>query len=221
MSLANIVDRRNSYRLAITLIVAVLFLVVVGTPARALANFYSHLDSLNENVQSGDFKAAKSDLDQITGFYETTRAWGLLWAVEDYLFEDLVLQRAAYTYLTGDFEGVLESLGSRADDPRVAYLLGATKFRLAQRRYREVTANDAKAAALKSSIVQEVVERINPDFERAVRGDAADLFAYKWNYDLTSDADAVRRALEAPRGAPPLESEQIKTGGSPVRRRRG
>ena len=39
--------------------------------------------------------------------------------------------------------------------------------------------------------------------------------------DLTSNAEAVRRALEAPREIEPPELEQMKGEGTPVRRRRG
>ncbi len=221
MRLANLFDRQNSVRLLVTLVLALVFLVVLGAPASTLGNFYAHLDALTENVRSNDFEAAKIELDQVTGYYAASRAWGLEGLADTYLFQDSFLQRAAYSYLTGDYATVVSDLEGKIDDPRAAYLLGCAKFRIAQRRYREIKGGDRKSEAQKGAIIQEVMELINPDFERAIRGDGADRFAYKWNYDLTSDADAVRRALELPKAAEPPELEQMKGEGTPIRRRRG
>lgn len=221
MRLANLFDPKNSVRLLVTLVLALLFFVVVGAPASTLGNFYTHLDALTDDVRRADFEAAKTELDQVTGYYEASRAWGLQWFADDYLFKDAFLQRAAHGYLTGAYETVVSDLEGKIDDPRAAYLLGCAKFRVVQRRYREITGADRKSEAQKNAIIQEVLEVINPDFERAIRGDRSDMFAYKWNYDLTSDADAVRRALELPKAAEPPELEQMKGEGTPVRRRRG
>ena len=74
---------------------------------------------------------------------------------------------------------------------------------------------------MRQNIIQEVLDQVNADFERALRSDTEDRFDYKWNYDLTSDPDATRRALEAPREVEPPELEQMRGEGTPVRRRRG
>ena len=221
MRLANLFDPKNSVRLLVTLVLALLFFVVVGAPASTLGGFYVHLDALTDNVRRADFEAAKTELDEVTGYYEASRAWGLQWFADDYLFRDAFLQRAAYGYLTGAYETVVGDLEGKIDDPRAAYLLGCAKFRIAQRRYRGITGADRKSEAQKGAIIQEVIELINADFERAIRGDRSDVFAYKWNYDLTSDADAIRRALELPKAAEQPELQQMKGEGTPVRRRRG
>ena len=62
---------------------------------------------------------------------------------------------------------------------------------------------------------------MNPDFERALRSDSGERFDYKWNYDLTSDPVAIRRALETLTAVEPPELEEMKGEGPPVRRRRG
>jgi len=212
--------RRRPAHLIVTLLLALAFLAVVGLPARALAELYTHLDALSANVRSGDLRAAGDELGQVTRFYETSRALGLQW-LADPLFRDAFLQRAAYAYVAEDYEAVVTDLEGKVDDPLAAYLLGCARFRIAQRRYREITGRDAKATAQKVAIIQEVLELINPDFERAVRADPNDRFAYKWNYDLTSDPEAIRRALEEPRFSDPSELDQKRGARSPVRGRRG
>ena len=133
----------------------------------------------------------------------------------------MFLQRAAAAYLSGDYDRVVADLRERVDDPRAAHLLGCARFRLAQRRYRAIDPTDPQAAATKSAIVQEVLEQVNPDFEHAVRADRTHRFADKWNYDLTSNADAIRRALDLPAPAAPPEMERRRGSRSPVRPRRG
>ena len=92
---------------------------------------------------------------------------------------------------------------------------------LARLRYRAIDGESVDAQVQKEAIILEVVETVNADYERALRGDTTDDFDYKWNYDLTSNPEAIRRALEAPREIEPPELEQMKGEGTPVRRRRG
>ena len=92
---------------------------------------------------------------------------------------------------------------------------------LARERYRAIDPESADAQVQKEAIIVEVMETVNADYERALRGDTDDRFEYKWNYDLTSNPEAIRRALEAPREIEPPELEQMKGEGTPVRRRRG
>jgi hypothetical protein len=207
-------------RLLIGFLLAALILVVVGVPARTIAGLYAHLDALSANVRSGELEAARGELDQITGYYETGRAWGFQW-LADYLFADAFLQRAAHAYLLEDYDAVIDALQTRVDDPRASFLLGCARFRLAERRYHAVAGDNAKAAALKTAIVQEIIEVVNQDFERAVRADQNDTFSYKWNYDLTSDADALERALAAPPEQAPEDPTEVMGIATPGRRRRG
>ena len=211
---------KRPLRFVVTLLLAMIFLVVVGAPARIVGNLYARLDALSADVRTGQLQAAGAELDRVTAFYETGRSWGLQ-RLADYLFKDAFLQRAAYAYLARDYQAVVQNLQAKADDPRAAFLLGCAKFRLAEHRYRELNGKDARAAAQRKAIIQEVIEVINPDFERAVRADLNDTFPYKWNYDLTSDADAIKRALDAPQVSDPQEPEQTIGTGTPVRRRRG
>ena len=107
------------------------------------------------------------------------------------------------------------------DDPRASYLLGSAKFQLARLRYREIPSDASDAEPRRQAIIQEVLDDINPDYERALRGDVDGRFEYKWDYDLTSDEEAIRRALEQPQPIASPELEQMKGEGTPVRRRRG
>jgi hypothetical protein len=92
---------------------------------------------------------------------------------------------------------------------------------LARQRYRAIDPDSADAQIQKETIILEVMETVNADYERALRGDLSDRFDYKWNYDLTSNPEAIRRALEEPREIDQPEQEQMKGEGTPVRRRRG
>jgi hypothetical protein len=159
----------------------------------------------------------------VNSFYERIRSAGLQWAADSYLFKDAFLHRAAYTYLTGEYDAVVRDLSDRIDDPRASLLLANAKFRLAQKRYRAIQGADAADVAARAALVKEVLDSINPDYERALRADLSGRFDFKWNYDLTSDADAIRRALQIPPSAeaPDLEEMKLKGSGTPTRRRKG
>jgi hypothetical protein len=216
----DVTGRNRSPRRLVALLLALAVLVVVGVPARALSRLYARMDALSASVREGDIDAAAPELDKVAEFYVASRKWGFQW-LGDYLFADAALHRAAVAYLAEDYATVVKDLERRVDDPRAAFLLGCAKFRIAQRRYRQIAGSDAAATASKDGVIDEVVESINPDFERAVRADSNDTFAYKWNYDLTGNAEAIRRALETPKISEPPELEERKGAQSPIRRRRG
>ena len=133
-----------------------------------------------------------------------------------------MIRQASYSYLTKDYETVVNELANEVDDFRTSFLLANAKFQLARQRYRAISSEDPEGDFLKESIIQEVLDDINPDYERALRSDNTDRFNYKWNYDLTSDVAAIRRALEMPSDdEPPPELERIKGEATPTRRRRG
>jgi hypothetical protein len=221
MRLTDLLDRENAFRYMLGFVLAVIFLVIVAAPARSLAGFYDHLDLLSDSVRRGDFAQAEQELDQVTTFYESSRGWGLQWVADAYLFRDAFLQQASYSYLTGDYETVVRELADEVDDPRASNLLAGAKFQLARQRYRAIPDDDPDGETMKVAIIEEVLDDVNADYERALRSDETDRFDYKWNYDLTSDPDATRRALEPLRAAEPPEMEQMRGEGTPSRRRRG
>ena len=221
MRLTDLLDKEHSFRYLIGLVLAVAFFVAVWVPSRSLAVFYDNLEGLSDSVQRADYETAEQQLAEVSAFYEGSRAWGVQQLVASYLFQDAFLQQASYSYLTGDLQTVVDDLSDEVDDARASHLLANAKFMLARERYRAIDGEDPDAARLKEAIIVEVMETINPDYERARRSDLTDRFDYKWNYDLTSNPEAVRRALEAPREIEPPELEQMKGEGTPVRRRRG
>ena len=221
MRLTDLIDRDHGFRYLIGLVLAVLFLIVVAMPSLSMSRFYLTLDQLSDSVRRGDFDRAAIELSEVTAFYESSRSWGLQSLADSYLFRDAFLQQASYYYLTADYEAVVDSLADEVDDPRASYLLGSAKFQLARIRYRAIPSDASDAETRRQAIIQEVLDDVNPDYERALRADANDRFEYKWDYDLTSDAEAVRRALEEPQQVEPPELEQMKGEGTPVRRRRG
>ena len=221
MRLTDLLDKEHSFRYLIGLVLAVAFFVAVWVPSRSLAVFYDNLEGLSDSVQRADYETAEQQLAEVSAFYEGSRAWGVQQLVDSYLFQDAFLQQASYSYLTGDLQTVVDDLSDEVDDARASHLLANAKFMLARERYRAIDGEDPDAARLKEAIIVEVMETINPDYERALRSDLTARFDYKWNYDLTSNPEAVRRALEAPREIEPPELEQMKGEGTPVRRRRG
>ncbi len=221
MRLTDLLDKENSFRFLVGFVLAVVFFALVFMPSRTLAGFYTHMDGLSEAVYRADFEQADIELAEVNSFYERSRGVGMSWFSDAYLFTDAFLQQASYNYLTGDFEAVVRDLADEIDDPRASHLLGSAKFQLARQRYRAIADDDPNGEAQKLVIIQEVLDDVNADFERALRRDEFDRFDYKWNYDLTSDPDAVRRALEALREAEPPQLEQMRGEGTPVRRRRG
>ena len=221
MKQTTLVDRESSFKFVIGFALAVAFLVAVALPASGLATFYEQLDTLSDSVRRGDFGEAEGNITDITAFYESSRTWGVGWVVDAFLFRDAFLQQASYNYLTGDYDAVVSNLADRVDDPRASFLLGSAKFQLARQEYRAIPAQDPDAAQLRDAVVQYVFDDVNGDFQRAVRTDTEERFDYAWNYDLTSDIEAIRRALEPLREIDPPELEQIKGEGTPVRRRRG
>ena len=208
-------------RWAVGLVLVLAFLMAAALPASSVGSFYSHLDALSYHVRNRDEGAARAELDEVTAFYERSRRLGLQWFADSYLFADSFLHQAAFSYFTGDYETIVESLQDRIDDHRASYLLGVAKFRLAQDRYRAIEGAGAAAARAKADIINEVLDEVNPDFERALRGAPGGRFDYKWNYDLTSDPAAIRRALETLTADEPPELQEMKGEGPPVRRRRG
>ncbi len=221
MRLTDLFDRERAFRFLLGFVFALLFLAVVAVPASSLAGFYDNLDGLSDSVEREDFERAEAELGDVTGFYEGSRAWGMQWFADAYLFADAFLQQASYNYLTGNFEAVVRDLADEIDDPRASHLLGSAKFQLARQRYRAIPDEDENGEARKLGIIQEVLEDVNADYERALRSDRSGRFDYKWNYDLTSDPEAVRRALEPLREIEPPQLEQMRGEGTPVRRRRG
>ena len=221
MRLTDLLDKEHSFRYLLGLVAALLFLGAVWVPSRSMAAFYTNLDGLSESVRRNDFEGAEAQLAEVAAFYEGSRVMGMQRIADSYLFQDAFLQQASYSYLTGDYETVVDDLSDEIDDPRASHLLACAKFMLARQRYRAIDGESADAQTRKEAIILEVMETVNADYERALRGDTDDRFDYKWNYDLTSNPEAIRRALEAPREIEPPELEQMKGEGTPVRRRRG
>ena len=221
MRLTDLLDKEKGFKFLVGFVLALVCLVLVAFPSRSLAGFYAHMDGLSEAIYRGDYEQADLELDQVNSFYEGSRGVGMSWFADAYLFTDAFLQQASYNYLTGNFEAVVRDLADKIDDPRASHLLASAKFQLARQRYRAIPDDDESGEAQKLAIIQEVLDDVNADYERALRSDTLDRFDYKWNYDLTSDPDAVRRALEPLREAEPPQLEQMRGEGTPVRRRRG
>ena len=117
MRITDLVDRESSFKYLIGFVLAVVFLVAVALPSQSLAGFYGQLDRLSDSVRRGAFDEAEANLSEVTSFYESSRAWGMQWAADTYLFRDAFLQQASYNYLTGNYEAVVRDLADEVDDP--------------------------------------------------------------------------------------------------------
>jgi hypothetical protein len=223
VGIRNAFDSDHRLRVIAGLGLALIFLIAVAVPASRLAGFYHRLDALSDDLRRDDFEAAKRHIDEVASFYDGMRRLGLQWIADSYLFEHAYLQRAAHAYLAGEYDTVVRDLSDRVDDPRASLLLANAKFRLVQQRYRAIAGTGTAAAAERAALIKEVIDLINPDYERALRADASNRFDFKWTYDLTSDADAIRRALQPPAGPQPpdLEEMKLRGAGTPARRRKG
>ena len=221
MALTDLLDKERSFKFLIGFVLAIVFLALVALPSRTLGSFYANLDALSEAVDRGDYEQADLRLAEVTGFYERSRNLGLGWFSDAYLFSDAFLQQASYNYLTEDFDAIVRDLADEIDDPRASHLLANAKFQLARQRYRSIADDDPEGEVKKLAIIEEVLDDVNADYERALRSDRTGRFDFKWNYDLTSDPEAVRRALEPLREVEPPQLEQMRGEGTPVRRRRG
>lgn len=221
MRLTDLLDKEKSFKFLVGFVLALVFFVLVAFPSRTLSGFYTHMDGLSEAIYRGDYERADVELSEVNSFYADSRGVGMSWFADAYLFTDAFLQQASYNYLTGNFEEVVRNLADEIDDPRASHLLASAKFQLARQRYRAIPDDDENGEVQKLAIIQEVLDDVNADYERALRSDMLNRFDYKWNYDLTSDPEAVRRALEPLREAEPPQLEQMRGEGTPVRRRRG
>ena len=179
MRLTDLVDRDHAFKYVIGFVLAVIFLVVVATPSLSLSGFYLTLDELSDSVRRNDFDQAEEKLAETTAFYEGSRAWGLQALADSYLFREAFLHQASYNYLTGDYEAVVSDLADDIDDPRASYLLASAKFQLARIRYRAIPADADDAEAMRLAIIQEVLDDVNADYERALRADSDGPFEYK------------------------------------------
>ena len=221
MPVLNVLKGQSPLRWFGGLALAIACLIIVAVPAVSVGNFYDHLDALSYHVRNRDVAAAKAELGAVTEFYDRSRQWGMQWFVDSYLFGDSFIHQVAFSYFTADYETIVADLEDKVADHRASYFLGIAKFRLAQLRYRAIEGEGAAVSRAKGEIINEVLEKINPDFERALRSDPGERFDYKWNYDLTSDPETIRRALEQPKPVEPPEMSPVQGEGTPVRRRRG
>ena len=173
MRLTDLIDKEHSFRYLVGFVLALLFFIGVSVPSRSLAGFYANLEGLSDSVERSDFSTAEEQLAEVSAFYEGSRAWGMQGLVDSYLFQDAFLQQASYSYLTRDYQTVVDDLADEVDDPRASELLGSAKFMLARQRYRAIDPESASAQIEKEAIIVEVMEIVNADYERALRADGA------------------------------------------------
>ena len=198
MRLTDLLDKEHSFRYLVGFVLALLFFAGVSIPARSLTAFYTNLEGLSASVERGDFETAETQLAEVSAFYQGSRAWGMQWFADSYLFRDSFLQQASYNYLTGDYETVVADLADEIDDPRASHLLASAKFMLARQRYRAINPEAPDAATQREAIIP----RGDGDGERRLRAGAARRPRRPLRLQVELRPDQQRRGGPArPRGA--------------------
>ncbi|MEK9180454.1 MAG: hypothetical protein AAB897_03520 [Patescibacteria group bacterium] len=166
-----------------------------------LGNFYSRLDDFSSAVKSKDTISARVAREHLLEFYEVVGYLKMRW-----LFDLLGNDRryaASYLYLVGDYEGVGRELEG-ANDYIAFHLLGNAKFRFAKALYLSGHKKEGLDFAMREAA---------PEYERAVRVGPDSNFNDKWNYDLLTDEESAKKALENQSPSPKFKLGEDEPGG--------
>jgi hypothetical protein len=170
-----------------------------------LYKFNSHSNQLHSYILNGNAELALTEFNNVKYFDGLSRNWHLGWLADRYLLNNdkVILYSGAYDYLIGDYVKVASSKSLEGvDDYRAPHMIASAKVRILQARYREEKEPEAKKK-LAEELVRDMVDNVNPYFERAVEMSPA--FSYpdpnykdRWNYDISSDEGSAMKTLEAP-----------------------
>lgn len=189
---------------------AVIILFAAGLTAYHLSVFYDHrtkFEQFADNaIKEKDYQSVNLALEElkiIESYYQMYNKPGLKFVADKYLFRDAFLFEAKRDYIIGDYKKVYEvDLKDHQEDYRALRIIGCAKYRQYEDAYHAAMKQKkprAELAAIRTSLMQEV----RPYFEKAVKlgpayGFPDENFSNRWNYDLITDADAVKKALERP-----------------------
>lgn len=164
-----------------------------------LSTYNRALEQFNLGIRSYDRSESKKGLDAVKASYLSFSSLGLQYVADKYLFKDMYKYEAAENIVEEDYEKAIGLLSGHDDDREALNMKGVAKFRILHAAYHSEAADKDKK--IKDDILRRVLEEVRPDFEASVKkghGPAED-FNPIYNYDLTSDPNSAKAALESVR----------------------
>lgn len=183
-------------------IVVGILLSICFSASFVLFKYSSYLKALDEfslAVKNFDRSEVAVKLNVLKKSYVSFSNLGLQYFADNYLFEDMYKYEAAAAFIDEDWEKAISLLASHEDDHQALNNRGVAKFRILHEAYHSEAAGKDKK--IKEEILEKVLEEVRPDFEAAVKtGPGPDIdFNSSYNYDLTSDPEMAKKALESVR----------------------
>lgn len=190
--------KRSRLGLVIGLLLAVA-LFLLSFPVSWWADYKTHLDQFNSAVKNYDRDGARAGLEVLKEDYRRFVEWKLQYPADRFLFAKMHLYEAAVSVLNEDFEKVEKSDLKNRDGWEANYILGISKFWALHAAYQQ--AMSRKNTAKMDEILGIVLDNVRSDFEKCVKDGPgpSENFSCSFNYDLTSDPSAARRALASPK----------------------
>ena len=180
-------------------VLLVLLALGVSFMSSKLASYYEGLDNFSFSVRSSDRASSKNNLEVLKQSYVSFSGMGLRYFADKFLFKDMFKYEAATMMVGEDWESAIDVLTGHEDDPYALYMRGVAKYRFLYEAYQSDGAKKDKS--VKDEILRRVSEEVRPDFESSVKKDlkVPGNFKAVFDFDLTSDPDATKKAMETPR----------------------
>ena len=182
--------------------VFILLFFAASFPASDLSVFYDHRNSFSYGVRNQDRDETDKGLENLKNDYNVFSGWRLQYFADRWFFNKMYQYEAAANILNEDFERAEELLKNHEDDYYASYMLGIAKFKTLHFAYQQAMLEKDKKQM--SAILNFVLEKVRPDFERCVRQGPgpADNFNCSFNYDLTSDPASAQKSLQSQKPKP-------------------
>ncbi len=179
-------------------LLCVFFCLAAAVFVNTLGGLNYHLDRFSFYVRNHDKQVAVQELQALKYYQTQFHRWKMDFVSDRIVASNMVKYEAAVALLEEDFEKVIESeeLKNLRDDYLVSHMVAIAKFRILQAEYQKT-----KSAVERNKIVQMVMDQVRPDFEKAVRNGPGfyGFFDGSYNYDITSDPDNTKKALQNPK----------------------
>ncbi len=194
--------RFTLFRFLAALLLAVLFSGVAYV-LYEVGLYYSYLDAYSGHIVRGDQTAAREGMEDLNYFYQLSDELHLRWLADKYLFKDSVYHRAAFNYVAGDFDGVVNKDLQGQEGFWAYYLRANANWRIAQGKYANGLNLKDKAEKEKQLKAADDLAKdlVKDDYALAVKADPNGSLPSSWNYDLVSDDGARKKGLQ-PKPAP-------------------
>ncbi len=218
--------RRISFVRVMLALLATIILGLIWLAPFRLGDFYRHQDDFSGSVLRGDTSTARENLEKVEYFYGWNKVLDNFWLdgqANKYLFYNAPYHRSALDYLIGNHTKVAEDL-KNDNSFWASYLKGNVNWRIAQDMYKHaLEIKDKKEMEVAKKVAKELASSTKDQYVEAIKQDDGQTLPPKWNYDLTTDEDALMRALlpkppriRIPLGVPPLGVPSPVLGEKPL-----